>query len=624
MTDLTGRAISSRYLVEKRLASGGMATVYLAKDLRLERKVAIKAIHPHLIGDQNFVVKFEREAKVAASLSHPNLVNVFDQGQDADVLYLVMEYVPGITLRDAIDQFGALTDERAFEVVTPIAAGLAQAHRAGILHRDIKPENILLADSGAVKLSDFGLAREMSNRTSVEELVGTAAYLSPELVSGGEVGPASDIYALGVVLFELVTSRQPFTGADSRSIALQHANSKIPEARTINPAVSSELSQLISWMTEKNANARISDGAALTDILRKLKGGQTVAELRAAGRPAQLHLATERIHIDSAAATTVLDLSPDSPNETKVIDLADEPEPGEVAKLPRPILRIIISAALAVLLGLGVGWYFGAGPGGLKTVPELTNRTVNEAQLALTELSPNLIVIEENSKDIAAGYIIRTEPSSGSLFFGGDLKLFVSTGPKLVAAPNLIGQNLASAQAKILAEGFAIGKISSFFNSAPLGEVFAHTGSDGKPIGESSAIDVSVSLGSIPSVAGLNRAAAELALTAVGIKIGKIREEYSDEIAQGNVISFIPQVEPLGENGAVDLVISKGPQLVQIPNLVGETILAAKSTLESIGLVVQVNTDQLSTRWGIVKVKRVSPVAGASVKIGSTVTISTR
>jgi len=196
MTDLTGRAISSRYLVEKRLASGGMATVYLAKDLRLERKVAIKAIHPHLIGDQNFVAKFEREAKVAASLSHPNLVNVFDQGQDADVLYLVMEYVPGITLRDAIDQFGALTDERAFEVVTLIAAGLAQAHRAGILHRDIKPENILLADSGAVKLSDFGLAREMSNRTSVEELVGTAAYLSPELVSGGEVGPASDIYAL--------------------------------------------------------------------------------------------------------------------------------------------------------------------------------------------------------------------------------------------------------------------------------------------------------------------------------------------------------------------------------------------------------------------------------------------
>lgn len=218
MPDLAGRIIGERYRVEQIVARGGMATVYLAVDLRLERKVALKIIHPHLANDISFRDKFIREARIAAKLSHPNLVNVFDQGEDGDMAFMAMEFVSGITLRDALKDFGALDWKRALDLFEPMLSGLAAAHRAGILHRDLKPENVLLADDGRIKLGDFGLARDIDNNTATGSLVGTVAYLSPELVMRGTADARSDVYAAGIMLFEMLAGRQPFEGEQALSL----------------------------------------------------------------------------------------------------------------------------------------------------------------------------------------------------------------------------------------------------------------------------------------------------------------------------------------------------------------------------------------------------------------------
>ena len=646
MTDLDGQIVGERYRILSTIASGGMATVYLAEDSRLERRVALKLVHPHLAAEPNFRAKFLQEAKIAARLSHPNLVNVFDQGEWNDRPFLVMEYVPGITLRDALSRFGALDASRSLDAIEPTLQGLAAAHQAGILHRDIKPENILLADNGSVKLSDFGLARSVNNQTSADSLVGTAAYLSPELIERGYIDERSDIYAIGIVLYELLTGKQPFKGDQAIQIAMAHTSQKTPLPSDSIPSIPRDLDELVGWMTEKNPALRPANADAVLAIIKKLRAGIAVAQQRRdAGQmassgiqqttPLTFSAANQTELIDgiepqaTAAATEVLGTAQTVGSaQTEIFNFSDSPVEASSRpnhKRPKsPLFKVIIAAALTVLLGMGVGWWFGAGPNGFKAVPDLANRTVDEAQAALVELNPNIKISEESDSETAAGYIIRTEPAAGSWFFGGDLVLVVSTGPEMLAAPKLVGKTLPEAQAAILAQGFKLGSVNSFFDQAPIGTVFEHTGSDGTTLAEGSAIDLKVSLGKIPLVVELTEDQAKIALSAVGISVAEVITEFSDKVAAGKVISLVPLTEPLGESGSVNLIVSKGPNLVAMPNLVGETLLAAKTALEQLGLTVTVNTDQLQSRWGIAKVKTTSPAAGTMVKVGSGVTISSR
>ena len=228
---MIGRLVDGRYQVRSRIARGGMATVYLATDLRLERRVAIKVMHGHLADDESFKQRFIQEARSAARLAHPNVVNVFDQGQDADSAYLVMEYLPGITLRDLLQEYGSLTPEQTLDISEAVLSGLAAAHKAGIVHRDLKPENVLLADDGRIKIGDFGLARAATANTATgAALLGTVAYLSPELVTRGIADTRSDIYAVGIMMYEMLTGEQPFRGEQPMQIAYQHANDAVPDA----------------------------------------------------------------------------------------------------------------------------------------------------------------------------------------------------------------------------------------------------------------------------------------------------------------------------------------------------------------------------------------------------------
>ena len=637
MSNLIGQLLGNRYLIQSQVASGGMATVYLATDQRLDREVALKVIHPHLANDSNFQGKFVLEAKTAAKLSHPNLVNVFDQGTDGQTTFLVMEYVPGITLRDALKEYGPLPALRALEMLAQILSGLAAAHRAGILHRDLKPENVLLANDGRVKLGDFGLARAITEHTSSGDLVGTIAYLSPELVTRGLADARSDVYAAGILLFELLTGKQPFEGEQAVQIAYQHANSTVPAPSTLAPETPAAIDKLVAWSTAKYPVDRPADAgeflAKVNLLVADLKAGKanqtTVMDFAVADSNATAVISdvgtsqatellgarqVENTHSFDTSATQVLN---------PLVELAEESTAQFGQR--RQGLKLLIATFLVILLGSGAGWWFGSGPGALAAVPNLTSRTVTSAEAALSVLAPKITLINENSTTVTKGLVIRTEPAAGAyLAKGSDLKLYVSLGPRLIAAPILKGLNVAEATAKLLAAGFKLGAVNSWFDVNPIGQVYDFLGADGTPIPEGTSIDLSVSLGPIPVVSGIDQAIAVTAIQATGLKISSIDQEFSDTVAPGKAIGLVPQTKPLGAGGSVKLLISKGPNLVIMPKVIGETVLAAKALLESAGLNVIVNTDQLQSKWGIVKVKRSSEVVGAKLKAGYSVTISTR
>ena len=366
---MLGRLIDGRYQVRSRIARGGMATVYLATDLRLERRVAIKIMHGHLADDNTFKSRFVQEARSAARLAHPNVVNVFDQGQDSDMAYLVMEYLPGITLRDLLKDYGRLTPEQTIDIMSAVLSGLAAAHKAGIVHRDMKPENVLLADDGRIKLGDFGLARAASANTATgQALLGTIAYLSPELVTRGVADARSDIYALGIMMYEMLTGEQPFVGEAPMQIAYQHANEQVPRPSSRVPTTPRGLDDLVVWATARDPENRPRDARVMLERLRDVE--KLVRD--PAGASAE-----------GVAPTMVLPSAPlTGIRRRRDPDPHADPAPGrhrtgpsqptpapELATVTRTRARrgywLFALVLMVAALAGATGWYFGAGPGSL-------------------------------------------------------------------------------------------------------------------------------------------------------------------------------------------------------------------------------------------------------------------
>jgi len=597
-----GTELSGRYRIDRLLAHGGMASVYEATDLQLHRQVAIKILSPNLGSDQDFKAKFQAEARVAASLNHPNLVNIYDQGQDGENLFLVLELVLGTTLRRVLDDFKVIDSERAIELVQAVLEGLDSAHRAGIIHRDIKPENILLSNEGRIKLSDFGLARNVSNRTEASEVLGTVGYMAPELVTGGSATPATDIYAIGIMLFEMLTGTRPYSGEANVQIAYQHANSRVPAPSTVNPEISTFLDQIVLKATEPNPPNRFQTAAEMLSAIRRQS---SVVDSNAT------RVLTSEDLIDSQKTQLISPLEPQG----------EEPPFARLSG-SKKFRAVAVFSVLAVLLGGLVGWWFSAGPGALSPVPQLTGRTVTQADTAMKPLDVKLSIKHENSANVAAGLITRTEPAAGGyIAHGAPMVLYVSDGPKLVAVPTLIGKNLADATATLVQAGFQLGEVQSFFNVEPLGNIYENTGSDSIPLPLGTKIDLKVSLGSIPVVEGLSLTEAKSALQLVGLSIGKTTEAFSDTVAKGDIISVAPNQVDLGKGSTIDVIVSKGSNQIVLPNLVGQRILAAQDTLKNLGIKVVVDTNLLTSQWGLKSVKSTNPVAGTTVRIGDTVTL---
>lgn len=618
VANLTGSLVSGRYLVKAFVAAGGMASVYKAQDTVLEREVALKIIHPHLATDKSFVDKFRREAKMAAQLSHPNLVNIFDQGTDNEIIFLVMEYVPGIDLRDALNDFGPLDANRALEILEPLTAGLAAAHAAGILHRDLKPENVFLANDGSVKLGDFGLAREISAHTQTGSIVGTVAYLSPELVQRGQADARSDIYSLGVMLFEMITGKQPYDGEQAVQVAYQHANSNIPKPSSVNSSVPELLDEIVLWTTARNPNDRPASAKELLPVVTRARadikrGLTTTFEDFGLAR-----LITEEF-VAPAGATEVLgDLQLEIPLERSDGFI-------KLAKASRRTGRlVVILTLLAVLASAGSGWWFATGPGGQISIPELEGRSVEVAIAALEPIGLVVSQQQEHSTQVPVGRVTRTEPVAGTrVAKQSEVVIFVSLGPKQVLVPEPFGLNLDQAKELLIDSGLTPGAVDSFYTETEAGQVFAFSEAVGALINQDSVIGIRVSLGPVPDVAGLASAQATQQLESLGLSV-TTEEVFSDEISSGSVISITASVEPLPESGAVTLLVSKGPEFVTMPNVVGETVAAARNALQALGLSVTIDTDQLSSRFGVVQVTRQNPAASSRVRIGSQVTIFTR
>ncbi len=625
-----------------------MATVYLAGDLRLERRVAIKVMHGHLADDSNFKERFIQEARSAARLAHPNVVNVFDQGQDSDTAYLVMEYLPGITLRDLLQEHKLLNTEQTLDIMEAVLAGLAAAHKAGIVHRDLKPENVMLADDGRIKIGDFGLARAASANTATgAALLGTIAYLSPELVTRGVADARSDIYAVGIMMYEMLTGEQPFKGEQPMQIAYQHANDSVPRPGKKNPKVPEELDELVLWATAREPDDRPRDARMMLDRLY-----ETHSALMTAGPAGST--APQRTMVLPTAARTPF---PGSTAETQVLGGVRPPVGGggDLATVAGPSMAGTLAenstkrrkrgwwiAAIVVLLvaaAATTGWYFGFGPGSQVTIPrDLAGMSEADARATLEELG--LAVNETNGviddPVIAVGLVANTSPEVGTqVTHGATVQLLISTGPAQLAVPAFAGMSEDEAKAAIEAAPFTLADpiLRQFDGSVPAGTVIDALAPDGSSLtgvetyGELQPVQLVVSAGPIPDLAGLSVDEATQKLMEADLAVGEIRaEEYSDTIPEGAVIRAQERADqtPVRTGGMVDLITSRGVELIEIPDVIGDNIAASKAALEELGFVVEVETTIPEAFWsfGPAVVEDQSPAGGQSRPRGTTVTIS--
>lgn len=626
---LIGRLVDARYQVRSRIARGGMATVYLATDLRLERRVAIKVMHSHLTEDAAFRERFIQEARSAARLAHPNVVNVFDQGQDSEMAYLVMEYLPGITLRDLLDEHRKLTDEQTMDVMEAVLSGLAAAHKAGIVHRDLKPENVLLADDGRIKIGDFGLARAASAATATgQALLGTIAYLSPELLTRGVADARSDIYAIGIMMYEMLTGEQPFKGEQPMQIAYQHANDTVPAPSAKVPGVAPELDELVLWATARDPEARPRDARAM---LAQLFEAQNAIHARSGLGSAGSHTVVLPAALGRGTATA----------ETQVLSARHRTGPitapsatrlelGALARRRRGYWLLALVLMLTALSG-GTGWYFGLGPGSGATLPQLAGASPAEAEADLTALGFTVRPDERYDVAAPAGTISGTDPAAGTFaVFGTEVILYTSLGPEQLPIPKLVGIRQSAAEAAILGAGFTVGEvIEQFDGSVGAGIVIAASRPDGRVLAEGEGYDeqgaifLTVSLGAIPNVVGSTYDDAAAALAAVGLVAVRGEEVYDDALATGLVTSATGDDDgAVHRNDSIRLTISKGPQPVPVPNVVGRFWGEAKPMLEAAGFTnLDYNTAADSAPW-FVQVKSTRPEGGSLQPKGTTIVIA--
>jgi len=645
---LIGQLVDGRYRVRSRIARGGMATVYVATDLRLERRVALKVMHAHLSDDSVFQSRFIQEARSAARLADPHVVNVFDQGQDGELAYLVMEYLPGITLRDLLKEQKRLTIAQTITVMDAVLSGLSAAHQAGLIHRDVKPENVLLAEDGRIKIGDFGLARATSANTATgAQLLGTIAYLAPELVTRGTADARSDIYALGIMLYEMLTGAQPFRGEQPMQIAYQHATESVPRPSVRNPGVPEQIDELVLWATEKSPDERPADAGEMLDRLREIERELGIAPLPGSGRALPVPVPPDR-EVDTEEATKILPFS-----RTEAI--ADD-ETGAVAAttgaqrvdnsarlrrtLERRSRRGVWLAALVLVLAVvagSAGWYWGSGPGSRVSVPDVAGGTFAEAESILAE---HELVAEENgvsSLEVEAGTVLSTDPSPGaSLDRGTVVTVNVSTGAAEVSVPALPGQSQDDATAALEELGISVKDVRKFYLDAtpgnvtnvrilPRGEDDLVSCIDGCQAHDGDEAVLSVSLGAVPDVAGRSVDDATAALTDAGLRVASApREEYSSSVSDGQVIGTVAKDGVFAEGDEIELIVSLGPEPVEIPDVGGMTRDEAIAELEAAGFEVTYNELWKAFPDDWTSVNGTDPAAGEKRVPGTSVNIVIR
>ncbi|MFD5969507.1 Stk1 family PASTA domain-containing Ser/Thr kinase [Streptomyces sp. NPDC060311] len=645
---LVGQVLDGRYRVEARIAVGGMATVYRAVDTRLDRVLALKVMHPTLATDATFVERFIREAKSVARLDHPNVVQVFDQGAEGAYVYLAMEYIAGCTLRDVLRERGALRPRAALDILEPVLAALGAAHRAGFVHRDMKPENVLIGDDGRVKVADFGLVRAVNTVTSTTGAVlGTVSYLAPEQIEHGTADPRVDVYACGVVLYEMLTGAKPHDGDSPAAVLYKHLHEDVPPPSAAVPEMAFELDELVAAATARNPEIRPHDAVALLARTREARAALSADQLDAV--PPQA-LAAE--HDNAEDRTSVIPRALTMPRPLPVNEdegdgafgaegglgtdgvdrtsrLSPPPPAPPRSRLPRP-RRGPLAIVVAVLLVLGVGtgvWYINSGQ--FTKVPPLLSKTEAQARDRLDEAGLDVGKVKHAYSDtVERGKVISTDPGVGDRIRKNDsVSLTVSDGPDTVKLPDVSGYRLDKARTLLEDEGLEPGMVTKAFSGeVAKGFVISSKPRSGTTVRAGSAVALVVSKGSpidVPDVTGDDLEDAKSELTEAGLKVKVADERVNSEYDSGRVARQTPDAGGRAAEGdTVTLTLSKGPRMIEVPDVVGDNVDDAKRKLEDAGFDVDEDRGLLGLFGDTVEKQSVD--GGDTAPEGSTIKITIR
>ena len=613
---LTGRMLDRRYQVRSRIAHGGMATVYLATDTRLDREVALKVMHADLARDADFVGRFIGEAKSVARLSHPNVVGVYDQGADGQYLYLAMEYVPGRTLRALLRERGWLPWQEALSVMDPVLAGLAAAHQAGIVHRDVKPENVLITTDGRVKVVDFGLARASAavGNTRAGVIIGSVSYIAPEQVTGALTDARTDVYAAGVMMFEMLTGRVPFTGDSPLAIAYAHVNSDVPVVSTVVGGIPPSVDRLVRAATSRDPQLRPPDAGVFLRVARSVRGIREPAEQPAAAWA-----------VPAAAGAAPYGAGPDDPgsaapgSRTMVVDAgypgyggpggpydgdgdgagrhrgaAQDDGGGREPFLQRWLFSrrlVYVLAALALLLGLGGGaWWLNSGR--YTAVPSVGKLSAPAAERALRQagfqVRTGSTVTDDN---VPKGDVIAASPS-GRALPGSTITLTPSRGPKMITVPTIpTTDTVAQAEAALRGAGLTAAPVTKKVGVDSNPVIGTVTGTDpaaGKSWPENQPVTVLEVAGlSLPNLVHQN--ISDVQQWASQNQVTLQPTQVTSNEAPGTIVGQSPAPGTVLTQGqTVSVSVSNGPPQVPIPDVRGQNCQQAQQQLQQAGFQVQV------------------------------------
>jgi eukaryotic-like serine/threonine-protein kinase len=673
-----GQLLDGRYRVESHVARGGMATVYLGTDTRLDRTVALKIMHAELANDEDFVRRFVGEARSVARLSHPNVVAVYDQGADGRTLYLAMEYVPGQTLRALLTERGRLGPREALDIMDGVLAGLGAAHDAGLAHRDVKPENVLLTEARSVKVADFGLARLLAgaSHTKTGMLIGTAAYLAPEQVAGGTADARTDVYAAGIMLFEMLTGAQPHTGETPLAVAYQHVNAVVPAPSSVVPGLPAALDTLVALATSRDPDLRPADAGQFLRAVTEVRHGLPIADLPGApdGRPAAQRTAampppelappppswpaevtppgrhsvnmpartsagpyaapdagfaanapTGRIADPGAPANHTLVVSTGAPPtgygppagyDTRHSPYPGSREPGLQRWLFSRKLGYLVAGLLALILVAALVWWQSVGK--YTKVPQIGGLTATTASIELHNEGlkvRNGAGVFDNS--VAKGDVISTVPAMGARVAKGTaVTLIVSKGPHMITVPQVTGGSLAAARKGLRQAGLVPGAVSNEPSATiQAGIVISTNPAAGTSWPQSKPVSVVVSAGPpVPNFVGQDKSVAEQWAQQNNVSLNEVTDAKSNQ-PQGTVTQQSPAAGGAFTPGQVMTInISNGPPPVSIPNVDGMSVGQATQALQQLGF--QVNVNQVGP---LQKVFNYSPSGQAPQ--GSTITL---
>ncbi|TDW23336.1 serine/threonine-protein kinase [Kribbella kalugense] len=631
---LVGRVLDGRYRVDARVAKGGMATVYRALDTRLDRTVALKVMHDGLGDDAQFARRFVAEARAAARLSNPNVVAVFDQGDDDGTLFLAMEYVPGRTLRDVIREQAPLSPARALDLLTPILSALSAAHDAGIVHRDIKPENVLISDKGAVKVADFGLARAVSasgNTATQGLLMGTVSYLAPELVTDGSADARSDVYSAGIVLYEMLTGNKPHSGDTPIQVAYAHVHADVPPPSLEQPSIPPYVDALVQRATARDRDLRPTDARVFSRQVHRVRSALDEGLPDDPELTGDLTVPIHQIRQDSGYDDGYTRGEPETlrhdtivvpVNQGRPTGAPAKPQPPERRRSRGPLALILI---LAAAIGIGTAaWYYGihrytSTPNLVSMAPAAAAAEAEKAGLR-TSLDN-----QDYSEDVRLGEVMRTDPAAGDrIRKNGDIGLTVSKGPERYRVPQLVGLQLDAAQQALSPIKLVTGQISEVYSeTVPQGRVIAISPKFNTVVKPGAAVNFAVSKGkrpiAVPDWTGKSYHDASKALRKLGFTVGR-STQYDEKVAEGNVISQTPNSGTLFAKDKVSLVVSLGPPLVDVPDVKRKSTADAQKLLTDAGFKVTVQKAPFNLGLNIVAAQ--SPSAGKKAQPGSTVIIT--